>query len=74
MEEDNDTQQEVPIPEGSYGSLICNGHYPLTMEGTLNYFYSSPQGTHSHFEPPKSCNGEETESHEGYMGFVSCCL
>ena len=53
MEEDNDKQQEVSIPEGSYGNLICNGHYLLTMEGTLNYFYSSPQGRHSHFEPPQ---------------------
>ena len=54
MEQDDDTQQEVSIPEGKKGTLIPNSHYPQIMKVTLNYFNSSPQGWLSHFQPKKA--------------------
>ena len=32
MEQDDDTQWEVSIPEGKIGTLIPNGPYPLITE------------------------------------------
>ena len=54
MEQDDDTQWEVSIPEGKNGTLIPNGPYPPIMEGALNYFDSSPKGRLSHFRPKKA--------------------
>ena len=41
MEQDDDTQGDVPMPEEIIGYLIPDGPYQLIMEGTLNYLDSS---------------------------------
>ena len=50
IEQDDDTQGDVRTPEEVKGTCIPNGPYPLIVEGTLNYFDSSPQGQLSHFQ------------------------
>ena len=55
MEQDDDTQQEVSIPEAKNGTLIPDGPYPPITEGTINYFDSSPQVRLSHFQLKKGC-------------------
>ena len=70
MEQDDDTQQEVSITQGEKGTLIPDGPYPPIMEGTLNYFDSSPQGSLSHANPPRNPFDKTTTMYEGCMGFT----
>ena len=55
IEQDDDTQGDVPTTEEMKGNLNPDGPYPPIMEGTLNYFDSSPQCWLSHFQPKKGC-------------------
>ena len=50
---DDDTEGDISSTDDLKCPLIPNGPYPLITEGTLNYFDSSPQGSVSHFKPPK---------------------